>query len=244
MELEYVGMGKESVMLRRIVLSMSVFLFLGGSAGCKEEGEQVRQSYEDVVEYGKMFREKDPRFKSRKKLPGDVWQYRENYEMQSRPRLEIELDMPYNAKPEDIKPVLQKVATAGIAGGPYKAVRVRAWPRNLRRYGGIMAYYVFASDGGGWSRDGVYYRKMVTGPHRNKDVRPPTQHEYSLLLRMEEIHDQLLKEDEKLRKTAKKNPEAFREIVMERVAAESGLTTSSVTEIATKAKEYYSPTED
>ena len=221
-----------------LCISFSVLCVMT-APGCKREGEQARKAYEDAIEYAESLKDKQPRIVERKKLPGDVWRYRENYEMQNRPRLEIELDLPYNAKPEEIKPVLQKVATKAKAGTPYKAIRVRAWPRNLRRYGGIMGYYVFSIDGGGWERERVGYRQMKIALNTAKDARPPTQHEYSLLLRMEEVHEKLLKEDKRKRRMAEKAPEKFRSLVMEKVAAESGLTTASVEAIAKRAGRYY-----
>ena len=218
------------------VWSLVAFLV---ASGCKKEGKQVRKAYESAIEYGESLKEKGPNIKYRKKLPGDVWRYRENYEMPGRSRLEVELDLPYNAKPKAIKAVLKKVATKAKAGTPYKAIRVRAWPRNLRRYGGIMGAYVLAIDGGGWARERVGYRQMKITLNTSKDAPPPTQHEYSLLLRMEEFHQKLLKEKKRYRRMAKKRPEKFRALVMQKVAAESGLTTASVEAIAKRAGEFY-----
>lgn len=210
----------------------------GWGAGCKREGKQVREAYEKAIEYGDSLKQKNPKIIRRKKLPGDVWRYVENNEMHNRPRLEVDVDLPYNAQPQTIRKHLKKLTTKAKAGTHYVAVRVRAWPRKLRYYGGIMGVSILATDGGGWSGEKVSYRRLKVTINKDEQARPPTKHEYSILLKLEETHRDLLQQKRYIR-MAEKKPKRFHKQVVAKTAQKAGLTEASVAAIAARARDYY-----
>lgn len=212
---------------------LSVFV----CASCKKEGKQVKEAYETVFKYSESIQGRDPYVVLDKRLPKDVWRAKENHDIPGRPRLEVELDMPYDAKPDQVKERLQKITLLAKAGTHYKAIRVRAWPSKLRRYGGIMGVSVLSPDGGGWAREKVAYRQLKITLN-TVDAACPTLFEHSVLVMMEQLHDKL-KENKKANRLARKNPEKYELIVITKVAEQKGLTVPSVKKILGKARSYY-----
>jgi hypothetical protein len=211
----------------------------GPVSGCKNEGKKVKEAYERAFEYGESLKQKEPKFFNRKKLPADVWRYRENNEIHGRSRLEVEVFMDADAEPEAIRKHLRKLTTLAKAGTSYKAIRVRAWPRGLRHYGGIMGVSVLAADGGGWAGERVGYRQLKVTVDQSGGSRPPTKHEYALLEKLEKTHAALIQEKKRYKRMAERRPERFRKLVVKKVAKESGLTKASVAAIARRAQSYY-----
>ena len=148
------------------------------------------------------------------------------------------MDLPYDAREETIRKHLKKVCTRAKAGTRYVAIRVRAWPRKLRYYGGIMGVSILATDGGGWSGEKVSYRRLNVTLNKDKHARPPTKHEYGILLKLEQKRRALLQQKRFIRLSEKK-PEKFQKQVVQQTAQEAGLTEASVAAIAKRGRDYY-----
>lgn len=207
-------------------------------ASCKKEGKRVREAYEQVFKYSEEIQGRDPEVVMRRRLPKDVWRVKDNREIFNRPRLEVELDMPYDALPDRIRKRLRKVTTMAKAGTPYKAVRVRAWPKGLRRYGGIMGVSVLSPDGGGWAGERVGYRQLKITLNTTGQIKKPTQYEYSVLLELEKFHFELLQKG-RYQAMQERSPEKVEKIVIKQVAARKGLTPASLAKIVSRARAYY-----
>lgn len=221
------------------VLPQIAGLFLAAFLGaCKKEGKQVREAYEQVFKYSDEIQGREPEAVMRRRLPKDVWRVRDNREIFNRPRLEVELDMDYDASPERIRSHLQKVTTMAMAGTAYKAVRVRAWPSKLRRYGGIMGVSVLSPDGGGWASERVGYRQLKITLNTSNEAKTPTKFEHSILVELEAEHAKLLAEA-RYQAMQERNPEKIERIVVKLVATRKGLTFESVARIVSAARNYY-----
>ena len=212
--------------------------FVVSFTGCKKEGKKVREAYETVFKYSEEIQGRDPEVVMRRRLPKDVWRVKDNREIFNRPRLEVELDMPYDSSPDRIRKRLRKVTTMAKAGTPYKAVRVRAWPKGLRRYGGIMGVSVLSPDGGGWAGERVGYRQLKITLNTSGQVKKPTRYEYSVLLELEKFHFKLLEEG-RYQAMQERSPEKVEKIVIKQVAARKGLTPDSLAKIVARARTYY-----
>jgi hypothetical protein len=112
------------------------------------------------------------------------------------------------------------------------AVRVRAWPGPLKRFGGTMGYAVVAVDGQGWDGERLGYREAKTV--LSDGAPKPNALEYRILCALEKEADALA-----LQKGAPTKPAALRARAEANVAKSMGLQVEAVRHAVTRAEAYY-----
>ncbi|HEY3357170.1 MAG TPA: hypothetical protein VGQ83_28225, partial [Polyangia bacterium] len=122
-------------------------------------------------------------------------------------------------------------ARAALANTEYQAVRVRAWPGTLKRYGGTMGYAVVAVDGQGWDGERLGYREakvmLAEGAPR------PNALEYKMLVALEQEAGALVRQKKPPKEAAR------RQQAEANVAKGMGLQIEAIRNAVAKADAYY-----
>ena len=139
-------------------------MLLAGSA-CRErerkgdEGVRVKEAIEKFIDFGMSNENYDHGKRELRAPPAKVRSKVVNNTMSPRLRLELEIELPYDLAGADLERAMLENARRSIAGTEFQAIRVRAWPGPLKRFGGTMGYAVVAVDGQGWDGERLGYRE-------------------------------------------------------------------------------------
>jgi hypothetical protein len=206
-----------------------------GGAGCRErahqgdEGSKVKEAVEKFIDFG-MSNERYDHGKQVERLPpAKVRSRRVDNTMSPRLRLDLEIELPYDLRGAALERAMLESARRALAGTPYQAVRVRAWPGPLKRFGGTMGYAVVAVDGHGWDGERLGYREARS--LLADTAARPNALDYKILCALE-------LEAEKLA-GSKAKPAAQRKQAEAAVAKALGLQLEAVRNAVAKADQYY-----
>ncbi len=193
-----------------------------GWSSCKKEGKQLGQAFKQTIDYSTQFDEKTKIKFQRGELPKDVWRAGENTDDSNRPKFDMDFWVDRNTPSKVIRHRLQALVTTVKQGSPYKAVRARAWIRGLVHFGDWVGEYWLASDGGGWDGNPIGYRHLAVYAVTNMRSQP-----YRVAKEVERAWVALMKK-RRMKRLARKNPEAVDEKAYEIAAERLGLTPQSV----------------
>ena len=204
------------------VATAGLLFGLMGWSSCKKEGKQLGQAFKQTIDYSTQFDEKTKIKFQRGQLPKDVWRAGEDSDDPNRRRFDIDFWVDRNTSAEVIRHRLQALVTTVKQGSPYKAVRARAWIRGLVHFGDWVGEYWLASDGGGWDGNPIGYRHLAVYAVTNMPSQP-----YRVAVEAERAWVELMKK-RRMKRLARKNPEAVDRKAFESAAERLGLTPQSV----------------
>jgi hypothetical protein len=134
-------------------------------AACRErahqgdEGVRVKEAVEKFIDFGMSNENYNHGKREAREQPAKVRSRVVNNTMSPRLRLELEIELPYDLAGRELELAMLDNARRAIANTEFQAIRVRAWPGSLKRYGGTMGYAVVAVDGQGWDGERLGYRE-------------------------------------------------------------------------------------
>lgn len=224
--------------LRRSRSALVPLLLLAGgtlAGGCRErerqgdEGSKVKEAVEKFIDFGMSNENYDHGKRAAHSPPAKVRSRRVDNTMSPRMRLALEIELPYDLRGAALEQAMLENARRALAGTAFQAVRVRAWPGALKRYGGTMGYAVVAVDGHGWDGERLGYREARST--LSEGVPRPNGLDYKILCALE-------LEGEKQAAT-KAKPAAQRKQAEAAVAKALGLQVEAVRNAVDKAERYY-----
>jgi hypothetical protein len=167
---------------------LGALALLVSSAACRdrglgEEGARTKEAFEKFIDFGMSNERYDLGRRETRGPPAKVRSREVNNLMSPRLRLEVEIELPYDLTGRALEEALLDNARGALAGTEFLAVRVKAWPGPLKRFGGTMGYAVMAIDGQGWDGERMGYRevKVTLGDA----VRRPNPLDYQILCALE-----------------------------------------------------------
>ena len=233
---------------------LAVALALVAGPGCRErersgnEGKQVKEAVEKFLDFGMSNENYDHGKRGARDAPAKVRSRVVNNTMSPRLRLEMEIELAYDLAGTALETAMLDNARRHLANTEFQAVRVRAWPGPLKRFGGTMGYAVVAVDGQGWDGERLGYREAKVMLAEGAPW--PNALDYKILCALETEVDKLL--DEKAagdkvkagaRGAAAKAPPALpaplRGKAEAAVAKALGLQVEAVRNAAAKSEAYY-----
>ena len=211
---------------------MALALLVGAAAcrdkGLGEEGARTKEAFEKFIDFGMSNENYDHGKREKREAPAKVRSRFVNNTMSPRLRLEVEIELAYDLAGRALEEALLDNARRVLAGTEFQAVRVRAWPGPLKRFGGTMGYAVVALDGEGWDGERMGYRevKLTLGDA----ARRPSPLDYKVLCALE-LEAAALE--------LKLKPPKARQQALVNVAKAMGLQLTGVRAAVTKAEAYY-----
>lgn len=124
-----------------------------------EEGVQVKEAVEKFLDFGMSNERYNHGKRELKEPPAKVRSRVVDNTMSPRLRLELEIEVGYALAGQELERAMLENARRALAGTEFQAVRVRAWPGPLKRFGGTMGYAVVSIDGQGWDGERLGYRE-------------------------------------------------------------------------------------